>query len=91
MALLFFILSAFDWFFSLLAFEVGVREGNPFLAWCQQNSLFTPAKWALTIVATCLILSLYRYRSGRIVAYCGVLLMALMTGYHIVGLQAYLY
>lgn len=87
MALLYFTFSMFDWFFSKLAFQMGVPEGNPFLAWCQRNGLFTPIKLGLTLAATGLIFVLYSQRSGRMVSHAGVLLMALLTIYHLIGLN----
>lgn len=87
MALLYFTFSIFDWFFSKLAFQMGVPEGNPFLAWCQQNALFTPMKLGLALAATVLIFVLCSQRSGRMVSQAGVLLMALLTIYHIIGLN----
>ncbi len=91
MALLYFVFAVSDWFFSLVAFRLGVPEGNPFLAWCQQRSLFTPMKAALTLVATALIFILYPHRrSGRAVALLGVLLMAMVTAYHMFGLNVHL-
>jgi hypothetical protein len=90
MALLFFIFSVSDWFFSLMAFQMGVREGNPFLAWCQRYSLFTPVKCLLAVSATVLILALYRHRMARIVSYLGVIVMALLTSYHVVHLSVLL-
>jgi len=87
MALLYFVFSLFDWFVSKVAFQMGVPEGNPFLAWCQRNALFTPMKLGLTLAATVLIFVLCSQRSGRLVSQAGVLLMALVTIYHLIGLN----
>lgn len=85
-SLLFFTCSSFDWFFSTIAFRLGVEEGNPVLNWFLRFSLFTPAKLAMTILASLLILVVYRHRAGRAVSCSGALLMGLINTYHIVGL-----
>jgi hypothetical protein len=91
-ALVYVALGVADLGLSLVAFRLGVSEGNPFLALMERYGLFVPTKLLLTIVVAALIGLLYP-RAARVRFLCWSALMA-MTGvdvYHIVGLSARLY
>ncbi len=85
-ALLYLILGLADLGFSLLAFRLGVPEGNPLLAWMARHGLFIPAKLLLTAVAAVLIGVVYERRRARPVCWASIVLMLLVDAYHILAL-----
>lgn len=87
-ALLYLIFGLADLGFSLLAFRLGVQEGNPALAWMAQHGLFVPAKLFLTALATTLIAVLYERARARPICWASVGLMLLVDGYHVAALMA---
>lgn len=87
-ALLYLILGVADLGFSLLAFRLGVAEGNPLLAWMEARGLFIPAKLALTGVATGLIAVLYSRDRARALCWALIALMVVVNAYHVVELSA---
>jgi len=87
-ALTYLLFSLADLGFSLLAFRLGVVEGNPILAWMDGHGLFIPAKLALTGVATVLIAVLYSRNRARALCWGVVLVMVVVDAYHIIELSA---
>jgi len=75
---------------SLLAFRLGVPEGNPVLAWMAARGLFVPAKVVLTLLATVLIGLVYRRPRARPICWASVVLMVLVDSYHVVALTGLL-
>jgi hypothetical protein len=75
-----------DLWFSLIAFRLGVVEGNPFLALMRQDGLFVPAKLALTGIAALLIGVLYGQSRARMLCWGALLMMATVNVYHVVNL-----
>jgi hypothetical protein len=75
-----------DLWFSLVAFRLGVAEGNPFLALMRQEGLFVPVKLALTGIAALLIGVLYGRSRAQIVCWGALLMMATVDAYHVVNL-----
>ncbi len=75
-----------DLWFSLMAFRLGVAEGNPFLALMQQDGLFVPAKLILTGIAALLIGVLYRRSRVQVVCWSALLAMVTVDIYHVVNL-----
>ncbi len=90
-AILYLLLGAADLVLSLAAFRLGVAEGNPVLAFMAARGLFVPAKVALTLLAAGLIVVVYRSPRARLLCWAGVALMALVDGYHTVGLMVELH
>lgn len=91
MSVVFFMLGTTDLLLSLIAFRLGVKEANPFLAWCLQHHVFLAAKLGLTLISSWLIWLLYHYRAGRAVALAGITLMTGVVAYHSWGLGILLY
>jgi len=87
-ALLYLLFSLLDLAFSVLAFHLGFQELNPLLRWLAQHSLFIPAKLVMTAGIAMLVAYLYRSAAARLVAWSGVVVMAAVTAYHILGLSA---
>jgi len=88
-ALVYVVLGVADLGFSLVAFRLGISEGNPFLALMERYGLFVPTKLLLTVVAAALIGLLYP-RAARVKLLCWSALMAMaaVDVYHIVSLNA---
>jgi hypothetical protein len=89
-ALLYLILGVADLGFSLLAFQLGVAEGNPLLAWMEARGLFLPAKLALTGLAAGLIAVLYSRNRARGLCWALIALMVVVNVYHVTQLSAQL-
>lgn len=87
-ALLYLILGIADLGFSLIAFRLGVAEGNPLLAWMEARGLFIPAKLALTGVATGLIAALYSRARARALCWALIMVMVAVNAYHVIELSA---
>jgi hypothetical protein len=87
-ALIYLVLGLADLGFSLLAFQLGVLEGNPLLAWMSRHGLFVPAKLALTGLATALIALLYSRNRARGLCWGAILVMMTVDVYHVVALSA---
>jgi hypothetical protein len=79
-----------DLILSLAAFALGIPEGNPVLAYMEQQGLFLPAKVILTILVAILIAFLHHHKSVRPVAYSAILIMAFVDAYHVWALSALL-
>ena len=87
-ALLYVVFGMIDLACSLLAFHQGFRELNPLLAWLARSGLFLPAKLAMTVGIGILIAVLYSNRVARVAAWSGILIMIMVTAYHVAGLSA---
>jgi hypothetical protein len=87
-ALVYVVFGLTDMSFSLLAFQLGFRELNPILAWAVRGGLFIPAKIAMTVGIGILIAVLYSNRVARVATWSGILVMTMVTAYHLVGLSA---
>ena len=59
------VLGAADLAFTLAALRLGILEGNPVLAWCQQQGLLIPAKVGL--VAFAVVVAAYLWHRSPIV------------------------
>ena len=86
-ALLYLVLGLADLIFSLLAFRLGVLEGNPFLAWMEIHGVFVPAKLLLTGLAAFLLAALYSRNRARALCWGVILAMAAVDAYHVVALM----
>lgn len=72
-----------DLFFSLMAFQFGVAEGNPFMAWLVTHGLFIPGKILLSFLVTGLMVVVYSAaRRWRWTVWSGVGLMGAVVAYH---------
>ena len=72
-----------DLFFSLMAFQFGVAEGNPFMAWLVANGLFVPGKILLSFLVTGLMVVVYSAaKRWRWTVWSGVALMGGVVLYH---------
>jgi hypothetical protein len=89
-ALLYLIMGMADLGFSLLAFRLGVQEGNPLLAWMARHGLFLPMKVGLTLLATVLIAVVYERPRARAICWASVGLMVLVNCYHVIALTVQL-
>ena len=87
-ALLYLVLGVADLGFSLIAFRLGVAEGNPLLAWMEARGLFLPAKLALTGLATGLIAVLYSRNRAQALCWAAIAVMVVVNAYHIIALSA---
>jgi hypothetical protein len=84
--------SAADLVFSLMAFSLGVAEGNPFMAWLLKQGVFLPGKIGVTVLVAALMLVVYvRARRGRSVVWGGVWLMAGVVAFHLWALPTLLH
>ncbi|MES2461709.1 MAG: DUF5658 family protein [Armatimonadota bacterium] len=82
-AALYFLFGMADLFFSLMAFQFGVAEGNPFMAWLVTHGLFVPGKILLSFVVTGLMVVVYSAtKRFRWTVWSGVTLMAGVVAYH---------
>lgn len=87
-ALLYVVFGVVDLTCSLMAFHLGFRELNPLLAWLARSGFFIPAKIAMTVGIGILIAVLYSNRVARVATWSGILVMTMVTAYHLVGLSA---
>lgn len=62
-------LSLLDLGFSLLAFTIGLKEGNPILAWYAENGLFEAAKLLSTLAVVFVGFYFWTLRPIRLVVY----------------------
>ena len=91
-ALVYVVLGVADLGFSLVAFRLGVSEGNPFLALMERYGLFVPTKLLLTVIAATLIGLLYpRAMSVKLLCWSALVAMTAVDVYHVVSLSARLY
>jgi hypothetical protein len=74
----------------LAAFNLGVYEGNPLLAWFADFGLFIHAKITLTALAATLIALLYSLAPVRPIVHLAIFVMALVDVYHVWALSALL-
>ena len=79
-----------DLVFSLIAFQIGIPEGNPFLRWAYAHGGFVPVKLGLTALAAGLIGLLYGSNRARFVCWSGVATMGLVDAYHVLLLTGQL-
>jgi hypothetical protein len=85
-------LSGADLVFSLIAFSLGIAEGNPFMAWLLKHGLFLPGKIGVTLLVAGLMLVVYvRARRGRSVVWAGVWVMASVVALHLWALPRLLH
>jgi hypothetical protein len=87
-ALVYVVFGLSDMSFSLLAFQLGFRELNPVLAWAVRGGFFIPGKAAMTVGIGILIAVLYSNRVARVAAWSGIVVMTIVTVYHLAGLNA---
>ncbi|MBA3725128.1 MAG: hypothetical protein H0W86_01435 [Armatimonadetes bacterium] len=59
------LLGLMDFFFTLLAFQYGFQEGNPILAWYQEQGVFEVVKVGTTIAIVILGFLLWKLRLVR--------------------------
>jgi hypothetical protein len=72
-----------DLFFSLMAFQFGVAEGNPFMAWLVTHGVFVPGKILISLLVTGLMVVVYSAaRRWRWTVWSGVALMGGVVLYH---------
>lgn len=64
-------LALLDLGFTLLAFTIGIKEGNPILAWYQERGLFEAVKIASTLAVIYLGFFLWNVKAVRWVIYAG--------------------
>ena len=68
-AALYLILASADLIFSLVAFALGVAEGNPFMAWLLAQGFFVPGKILVSLMVAALMLASWRSSRHRSPAY----------------------
>lgn len=82
-------LATLDLGFTLVALGIGVREANPFLAWCQQVGLFEVAKIATTLFVISIAFFLWRLPIARWTINIGNVLMGGVAAFHLMfGIEA---
>lgn len=83
-AALYLIFAAADLVFSLLAFSLGIAEGNPFMAWLLEMGVFISGKIVLSLLVAALMLVVYaRAARWRWVIWSGVGIMGAVTAFHL--------
>jgi hypothetical protein len=83
-AALYLILAAADLIFSLVAFNLGVPEGNPFMAWLLARGLFVPGKIGISLLIVLLMLAVYGgTHRWRWLAWGAVGIMMPVVGFHL--------
>ena len=76
-----------DMFFSMTAFDLGVPEANPVMAWLFAHDLFLPGKTLLTAIVAVLIVVTYPAKRARPAAWAALLVTAGVDVYHLWGLS----
>ena len=83
-AALYLLFAALDLLFSLVAFSLGIMEGNPFMAWLLQHGLFVSGKIALSLAMAVLMLVIHaQSRRWRWVVWGGVGMMGSVVAFHL--------
>jgi len=77
------VLGLLDFGFTLMSFQIGLKEANPVLAWYAERGLFEVAKIASTIVVILLGFFLWRILAVRSIIYGANLIMTGVLVYHI--------
>lgn len=76
-------LGLLDMGFSLMAFQVGIREGNPVLGWLQGIGLFELGKLFLTGGVVVLGYYLWRLAIVRVAVHAGNAMMLAVLAFHL--------
>lgn len=76
-------LGLLDMGFTLMAFQIGVREGNPIMSWLQGIGLFETGKLALTTGVVFLGYYLWKLPIVRIALHAGNALMLAVVAFHL--------
>ncbi len=84
------LLGVLDLGFTLIAFQLGYREGNPVLNWFASHGLFEVAKISLTVSVVLIGFLLWERRVVRSVVAVANVVMAGVVAFHLVNLGALL-
>ena len=77
-------LAILDMGFTLFAFAIGVKEGNPILEWYQRQGLFEVVKISSTLAVIWLGFTLWEVKAVRWVIYAANVLMFGVLVFHLV-------
>ncbi|MDQ2986658.1 MAG: DUF5658 family protein [Armatimonadota bacterium] len=80
------ILGILDFGFTLIAFQLGFKEGNPILNWYASHDLFEVAKISSTFIVVLLGFLLWELRFVRGVLVGANVLMLAVVGFHMFNL-----
>jgi hypothetical protein len=80
------VLGILDFGFTLMAFQLGFKEGNPILAWYANNGLFEIAKVLPTIAVVFIGFLLWERKFVRAVVLSANVLMVGVIGFHLANL-----
>jgi hypothetical protein len=81
-------LGILDFGLTLIAFQLGFKEGNPILDWYAQNNLFEVAKVGSTLAVVFIGFLLWELRIVRGVLVAANVLMVGVVGFHLANLLA---
>ena len=81
-------LGILDFGLTLIAFQLGFKEGNPILDWYAQNNLFEVAKVGSTLAVVFIGFLLWELRIVRGVLLAANVLMVGVVGFHLANLIA---